>query len=125
MRRSDLPGRALATGTSRSSETPISRGGRTPSWNTRSPSSWASPSSSSWPRTTARSTTAADEPEELRGLQLEHVKRIVASDRIRMPFHSLEHLTDQVRVMGSTRIAGTGRSRRGWSSCCSPELLDA
>ena len=42
---------------------------------------------------------APDEPEELRGLQLEHLKRIVASDRIRMPFHSLGHLTDQVRVM--------------------------
>src|SRR5262249_13929748 len=43
--------------------------------------------------------SAADETEELRGLQLEHVKRIVASDHIRMMFHSLGHLTDQVRVM--------------------------
>jgi len=42
---------------------------------------------------------APDEPEELRGLQLEHLKRIVSSDRIRMTFHSLGHLTDQVRVM--------------------------
>ena len=42
---------------------------------------------------------APDEPEELLGLQLEHLKRIVASDRIRMTFHSLGHLTDQVRVM--------------------------
>src|SRR5262249_21515056 len=41
----------------------------------------------------------ADEPEELRGMQLEHLKRIVASDHIRMMFHSLGHLTDQVRVM--------------------------
>ncbi len=29
-----------------------------------------------------------DEPDELRGLQLEHIKRIKATDRIRMPFHS-------------------------------------
>jgi hypothetical protein len=42
---------------------------------------------------------APDEPDELLGLQLEHLKRIVASDRIRMTFHSLGHLTDQVRVM--------------------------
>ena len=42
---------------------------------------------------------APDEAEELRGLQLEHLKRIAASDRIRMTFHSLGHLTDQVRVM--------------------------
>jgi serine/threonine protein kinase len=42
---------------------------------------------------------AADESEELRGSQLEHLKRIVASDHIRMMFHSLGHLTDQVRVM--------------------------
>jgi hypothetical protein len=42
---------------------------------------------------------AADETEELRGLQLEHLKRIVASDHLRMMFHSLGHLTDQVRVM--------------------------
>ncbi len=42
---------------------------------------------------------APDEPDELHGLQLEHLKRIVASDRIRMTFHSLGHLTDQVRVM--------------------------
>ena len=42
---------------------------------------------------------APDEDDELRGLQLEHLKRIVASDRIRMQFHSLGHLTDQVRVM--------------------------
>ncbi len=41
----------------------------------------------------------SDEPEELRGLQLEHIKRIAATDRIRMPFHSLSHLTDLVRVM--------------------------
>jgi hypothetical protein len=40
-----------------------------------------------------------DEPDELRGLQLEHLKRIIAGDRIRMLFHSLGHLTDQVRVM--------------------------
>jgi serine/threonine protein kinase len=42
---------------------------------------------------------APDEDDELRGLQLEHRKRIVASDRIRMQFQSLSHLTDQVRVM--------------------------
>jgi tetratricopeptide (TPR) repeat protein/serine/threonine protein kinase len=41
----------------------------------------------------------ADEPEELRGLQLEHIKRIAAADRIRMSFRSLSHLSDLVRVM--------------------------
>ncbi len=41
----------------------------------------------------------ADEPEELRGLQLEHVKRVVATDTLWMPFRSMAHLTDQVRVM--------------------------
>ncbi len=40
-----------------------------------------------------------DEPEELRGLQLEHIRRIAAVDRIRMSFRSPAHLTDQVRVM--------------------------
>jgi tetratricopeptide (TPR) repeat protein/tRNA A-37 threonylcarbamoyl transferase component Bud32 len=40
-----------------------------------------------------------DESQELLGLQLEHLKRIVASDRLRMPFRSREHLLDQVRVM--------------------------
>ena len=54
---------------------------------------------------------APDEPEELRGLQLEHLKRIIASDHIRMAFHSLAHLTDQVRVMRLTGIAGAGRPR--------------
>jgi tetratricopeptide (TPR) repeat protein len=43
--------------------------------------------------------TAADEPDELRELQREHRKRIIASDRIRMTFHSREHLTDMVRIM--------------------------
>jgi serine/threonine protein kinase len=42
---------------------------------------------------------APEESEELRGLQREHLQRIIASDRIRMQFHSLVHLTDQVRVM--------------------------
>jgi serine/threonine protein kinase/tetratricopeptide (TPR) repeat protein len=42
---------------------------------------------------------APDEPDELRRLQLEHRKRIVASDRVPMQFHSLGHLTDQVRVL--------------------------
>ena len=41
----------------------------------------------------------ADEPEELLGLQLEHVKRVVATDTLWMPFRSMAHLTDQVRVM--------------------------
>jgi tetratricopeptide (TPR) repeat protein/serine/threonine protein kinase len=41
----------------------------------------------------------ADEPDELRGLQLEHIKRIAAADGIRMSFRSLSHLTDLVRVM--------------------------
>jgi serine/threonine-protein kinase len=40
-----------------------------------------------------------NEPDELRGLQLEHLKRIAASDRIRMAFRSRDHLTDQVRLM--------------------------
>ena len=48
---------------------------------------------------TARSTAPLNEPDELRRLQLEHLKRIIDSDRIRMQFHSLGHLTDQVRVM--------------------------
>ena len=39
------------------------------------------------------------ESDELHGLQLEHLKRIIAGDRIRMTFHSVGHLTDQVRVM--------------------------
>ena len=41
----------------------------------------------------------SDEPDELRGLQLEYVKRVVATDTLWMPFRSLSHLTDQVRVM--------------------------
>ena len=40
-----------------------------------------------------------DEPEELFGLQLEHVKRIAAADRLYFHFHSLADVTDQVRVM--------------------------
>jgi serine/threonine protein kinase/Flp pilus assembly protein TadD len=39
------------------------------------------------------------EPDELCGLQLEHLNRITSRDHIWMPFHSLGHLTDQVRVM--------------------------
>ena len=40
-----------------------------------------------------------DEPEELRALQREHLKRIVAGDRLWMPFRSLDDLSAQVRVM--------------------------
>ena len=39
------------------------------------------------------------EPDELRRLQLEHLERIAAGDRIWMPFRSLADLTDRVRVM--------------------------
>jgi serine/threonine protein kinase/Flp pilus assembly protein TadD len=42
---------------------------------------------------------APDEPEELLGLQLEHVKRIAGSDRLYFLFHSIADVTDQVRVM--------------------------
>jgi hypothetical protein len=40
-----------------------------------------------------------DQPDELRLLQIEHLRRLKASDRTRMEFRSREHLTDQVRVM--------------------------
>ena len=46
-----------------------------------------------------------DEPEELRALQREHVKRIVATDQIRMAFRSVEHLTEQVRIMDLKALA--------------------
>jgi serine/threonine protein kinase len=39
------------------------------------------------------------EEDELRGLQLEHVKRLVATDRLWMRFRSREDLMGQVRVM--------------------------
>src|SRR5262249_22665362 len=40
-----------------------------------------------------------DEPRELRGLQIEHLGRLKASDRTWMEFRSREHLTDQARIM--------------------------
>jgi serine/threonine protein kinase len=39
------------------------------------------------------------EPVELQSLQTEHLKQIVAGQHIWMPFHSLAHLGDQVRLM--------------------------
>jgi serine/threonine protein kinase len=46
-----------------------------------------------------------DEPEELRALQREHLRRIVDTNRVRMAFHSVEHLTDQVRIMDLDTMA--------------------
>jgi serine/threonine protein kinase len=40
---------------------------------------------------------SAPEDDELRGLQLEHIKRLVDSDRLRVPFRSREHLIELVR----------------------------
>ncbi len=52
----------------------------------------------------------SNEPEELCGLQTEHLRRIKASDRTRVEFRSGDHLTDQVRIM---RFDSNQTVRRG------------
>ena len=55
--------------------------------------------------------TDVAEPEEFRALQREHLDRINASDRVRMPFNSVEHLTNQIRIMDLNLLAD-GRTTR-------------
>ena len=40
-----------------------------------------------------------EEPEELRTLQRDHLKRVTGTDCVWMPFHSVEHLTAQISLM--------------------------
>jgi class 3 adenylate cyclase len=63
-----------------------------------------------------------DEPEELRELQRQHIQRIVTSDRIRMTFHSLTHLTEQVRIMDLKALAKGPATRLVVLLCA--ELID-
>jgi len=46
-----------------------------------------------------------DESEEIRELQRQHIQRILDSGRLRMTFHSLAHLTEQVRIMDLKALA--------------------
>ena len=65
------------------------------------------------------------EPDELLALQLEHLKRIEAGDRIWMTFRSLANLTDQVRVMRFDRQSLAEGITTGLIVLMRAELVDA